>query len=422
MARAGDLESEPFETIAELTKNYGMGTTLYEKMKEQREKWRKEEINIAVIGQAKVGKSSLINAFMGEKVAEFSALGVTTREVQRFPHPSNSNIILWDVPGIDAVDHRREVYFDSIGYKDHPYDFFLIVTNNIFSSDAKFLAELVQKENKKFYLVRTHIDCSIKAELKHNKDMTDEKVTLIVRQNLVAELGKMGFDTEQIKVYLVNCEKPDQHDFPSLQQDICKDSVSERKKEALLLTIRACGKQMIDLKYEMFKKRIYAVALASAAGGAIPIPGVGAMIDMVILIEELLTYFVGFGLTRGAIARLEKLNKLEQGTIENRIAASMETHHKLLFAIRKEAPKTILTKEDLKFAALTILKACSAVILAELTLIAVSEAVESSVVLVLPFLGSVIAAGISYSVTAYQLRWLLNEVKEVAELVNANVK
>ena len=422
MARAGDLESEPLKIIAELTKNYGMGTTLYEKMKEKRENWRKEVINIAVIGQARVGKSSLINAFMGEKVAKISALGVTTREVQRFPHPSNPNIILWDVPGIDAVHHERDVYFDSIGYKDHPYDFFLIVTKDIFTSDAKFLAELVQKENKKFYLVRTHIDCSIEDELKHDKDMTEEKVTLIVRQNLVAELGKMGFDTEQIKIYLVNCEKPYQHDFPSLQQDICDDSVSERKKEALLLTIRACGKQMIDLKYNMFKKRIYTVALASAAGGAVPIPGVGAMIDVVILIEELLTYFVGFGLTRGAIASLEELNGLESGTIENAISDTMENHHKLLFMIRKEAPEIIFTKEALNTASLTIVKTCFAVILAELTLIAASEAVESSVAWFLPVLGSVIAAGISYSVTAYQLHWLLNEVKEVAELVNANVK
>ena len=243
------------------------------------------------------------------------------------------------------MHHRRDVYFDSIGYKDHPYDFFLIVTKDIFSSDAKFLAELVQKENKKFYLVRTLIDCSIEAELKHNEDMTDEKVTLIVRQNLVAELGELGFDTEQIKVYIVNCEKPDQHDFPSLQQDICDDSMSERKKEALLLTIRACGKQMIDLKYKMFKKRIYTVALASAAGGAVPIPGVGATVALVILIEELLTYFVGYGLRRGAIASLEKLNELEPGTIEKTIAGSMENYHKLLFVIRKETPETILTKE-----------------------------------------------------------------------------
>ncbi|XP_063728692.1 interferon-inducible GTPase 5-like [Symsagittifera roscoffensis] len=421
MAQAGDIEGETSETIAELTKTYGMGSTLYEKMKEAREKWRKEVINIAVIGQARQGKSSLINAFMGEKVAEVSALGVTTTDVRPFPHPSNSNIILWDVPGVDAVNHQRDVYIDSIGYKEHPYDFFLIVTKDIFSSDAKFVAELVQKENKKFYLVRTHIDHSIRDEKEDNEDMSEEEVVAKIRKNLQTEIERLGFDTEH-KVYIVNCRRPKQLDFPRLQRDICEDNVSTWKREAFLLTIRAFGQQMIDMKFDMFKTRIYKVALASAAGGAIPIPGVGAMIDMVILIEELLTYFVGFGLTRGAIASLEELNGLESGTIESDIAVSMEKDHKLLFLIRKEAPDRILSKEALKTAALTIVKTCSGIILTELTLIAASEAVESSVAWFLPILGSVIAAGISYSVTAYQLRLILKEVKEVAELINACIK
>ena len=271
-----------------------------------------------------------------------------------------------------------------------------------------------------FYLVRTHIDRSIEDELEENDDMSDEEVIAEIRKNLKGEIEKLGFDTEH-KVYIVNCRRPKQHDFTSLQGDICQETLSEKKREAFLLTMQAFGQQMIDLKYNMFKKRIYTVALASAAGGAVPIPGVGAMIDIFISIEELLTYFVGFGLTRGVIASLEELNGLESGTIENAISDTMEKHHKLLFMIRKEAPDRIFSKEALNTAALTIVKTCSGIILTELTLIAASEAVESSVAWFLPILGSVIAAGISYSVTAYQLRCILNEVKEVAELVNANV-
>ena len=64
MARAGELAIELSEIIAELTK-LRHGHNSVRKNEKRTGKTAKEVINIAVIGQARLGISSLINAFMG---------------------------------------------------------------------------------------------------------------------------------------------------------------------------------------------------------------------------------------------------------------------------------------------------------------------------------------------------------------------
>ena len=431
MAEAGhqsnkevDSEKEKFEIVKKLAESHGMGKALYDKMKEERDKWRKEVINIAVIGQARQGKSSLINAFMGKKVAKVSALGVTTTQNEKYHHPLNENIILWDLPGIDSVKHQREDYIDKIGIKENPYDFFLIVTKDIFSSDAKFAADLVQDENKRFYIVRTHTDESIKAELEEKKEdkehcLDELDVRAEIRKNVETEIGVHAFNAEKFRVYLVNCKNSLDFDFPKLQKDICEDSVSELQQEALLLTIVGYGQELIKQKYALFQKRIYKAALASAAGGAVPIPGVSAAIDLLILIEEALTYFEGFGLSKESIASLEELNEVERGTIEKALKGQIMNKYPVLDFIREREPSALSSMQSLKDAAVSIVKTSSGYLLKQLYTVAASEGVEKIVSWCAPILGSAMAAGISYAVTSYQLQCFLEQTKNMAEFANS---
>lgn len=65
---------------------------------------------IAVMGQVKAGKSSLINALMKDKVAEISVLPAT-REVQRYDYrlpDANAVITLLDTPGYSEADVTRQ--------------------------------------------------------------------------------------------------------------------------------------------------------------------------------------------------------------------------------------------------------------------------------------------------------------------------
>ena len=64
-------------------------------------------------------------------------------DVSGYLHRANHNVVLYDVPGLDAVQHTREKYLDVIKYNDHQYDLFLIITKDVFSSDAKFIADQI---------------------------------------------------------------------------------------------------------------------------------------------------------------------------------------------------------------------------------------------------------------------------------------
>ena len=363
------------EYIEGLVKKYGV-----DEMKVERDNWRKEVINIAFIGQARQGKSSLINANIGRKVAKVRAPGICTTDIRSFAHPKNPNIIMWDVPGVDAVKFPRDQYFDKIGYNVNNYDFFLIVTKDIFSSDAKYVADLVQENNKRFYLVRTHIDDTIEKQLDDKDDdefLSEEDIVADVRKNIQYELETFAFDTNKFKVYLVNNKNSLEFDFPKLKEDICRDSVSELQQEALLLTIGGYGRQMIDLKYSLFKKRLTKAALASAAGGAVPIPGVSATVDIGILIEETLTYFEGFGLSKESIESLEELNEVPNGTIEIALTNKLYNEYRLLYVIREGAPRALSSWDSVKSAALSIASTSGRYILSQLSLVATSETVKT---------------------------------------------
>ena len=391
-------------------------------LKDEREKWRKEKINIAVIGQARQGKSSLINANVGKKVAKVRATGVCTTDIRSFPHPRNPNIILWDVPGVDAVKFPREAYFEKIGYYKNDYDFFLIVTKDIFSSDAKYVADEVQKNNKRFYLIRTHIDDSIEKQMKDKDDdesLEEEDIVADVRKNVKTELETFAFDTSKFKVYLVNNRNPLEYDFPKLKEDICRDSVSELQQEALLLTIGGYGREMIELKYKLFQSRIKKAAIASAAGGAVPIPGISATIDLTILIEETLTYFEGFGLSKESIESLEELNEVPKGTIEDALTNKLYNENRLLYVVRHGAPRALSSWDSVRSASLAIASTSGRFIASQLSLLATSETVETTVKWVLPFVGSAVAAGISYAVTSYQLGCFLDQMKKLAVFANS---
>ncbi|MCA9134621.1 MAG: 50S ribosome-binding GTPase [Planctomycetales bacterium] len=124
---------------------------------------------IAVMGQVKAGKSSLINALIGDRVAATSLLP-ETRQVQQFEYTlpgTEANIFLLDTPGYDEVDvskhQRREIQLAA-----DQADIVLLVMD-IHSaareSDLRLVQQLAQHYAKQTHLkpppiiaVLTHID------------------------------------------------------------------------------------------------------------------------------------------------------------------------------------------------------------------------------------------------------------------------
>ena len=339
-------------------------------------------------------------------------------DVRGYPHPANHNVVLYDVPGLDAVTHTREKYLDVIKYKDHEYDLFLIITKDVFSSDAKFIADLALELNKKFVLVRTHVDLSIISEQEDNPELQPHEIVEEIRANVEGELQTLGFDTKIYHIYLVNNRNPLEYDFPRLLSHLCKINKSGPLQEAILLTLGGYASQMIDYKYDHFIERLDRIALASAAGGKEFLAGLGAIIDPAIMVQEVLTYISGFGLTKDAISALEQLYEVPPGTIESQVAELLRTKYCLLLHMRSKCPGDMVSDETLDETTEQILKCSKLNLVSQVSLLGSQNGTDKMAQALHQCLGMNYKGCTSFLTTREQLHQLLEESRDLAIFIN----
>ena len=125
---------------------------------------------VTIIGRTNVGKSTLINLLVGEKVAAISNKVQTTRTaIKGIVNRPNSQIIFTDTPGIHKPKHKLnetmvETSFTSL--KDADVILFLIEANSkeIGRGDNRII-EKIKEANKKTILIINKIDLVKKEEL-----------------------------------------------------------------------------------------------------------------------------------------------------------------------------------------------------------------------------------------------------------------
>ena len=125
---------------------------------------------VTIIGRTNVGKSTLINLLVGEKVAAIANKVQTTRTaIKGIVNRPNSQIIFTDTPGIHKPKHNLnetmiETSFTSL--KDADVVLFLIEANSkeIGRGDSRIL-EKIKEANKKTILIINKIDLVKKEEL-----------------------------------------------------------------------------------------------------------------------------------------------------------------------------------------------------------------------------------------------------------------
>ena len=125
---------------------------------------------VTIIGRTNVGKSTLINLLVGEKVAAIANKVQTTRTaIKGIVNRPNSQIIFTDTPGIHKPKHKLnetmvETSFTSL--KDADVILFLIEANSkeIGRGDNRII-EKIKEVNKKTILIINKIDLVKKEEL-----------------------------------------------------------------------------------------------------------------------------------------------------------------------------------------------------------------------------------------------------------------
>ena len=125
---------------------------------------------VTIIGRTNVGKSTLINLLVGEKIAAIANKVQTTRtQIRGIVNRENSQIIFTDTPGIHKPKHKLnetmvETSFTSL--KDADVILFLIEADSkeIGRGDSRIL-EKIKEANKKTILIINKIDLVKKEEL-----------------------------------------------------------------------------------------------------------------------------------------------------------------------------------------------------------------------------------------------------------------
>ena len=279
----GDDKIPHSEDEQKHTQNHGL-VEIQEFFERKLEEWKDIEITIAVTGHSGVGKSSLINAITGLRVAK-TGVTETTNEPAEYTYQKHKKIKLWDLPGLGTPScPDLETYCKKIDLEK--YDTLLILTASRFTETELQLAKKLTSMKKSFLFVRTKIDNDIKNEMfdmQKSEELTLSEIREECRENL------RNLTASNKNVFLISNHHKDKWDFPCLRQAIL-DVLPPPKKESLTFSLTSDTKDAIKRKVEVLRDRIWKVAAASAAVAAVPFPGLSAAIDLTLITKEVNFY------------------------------------------------------------------------------------------------------------------------------------
>ncbi|CAB4038819.1 interferon-inducible GTPase 5-like, partial [Paramuricea clavata] len=316
----------------------------------------------------------------------------TTTKAAMYPHPTNSKITFWDLPGIGmCVPDVRLIINTPIesgkggdsGYDNGGYDNGGDYGNGHESGNGADCSNGIMVVTKirnskileKVVLFGTHHDrCGRPKRIVQKKAFNPEATLNDIRKDCLKSFGA----NEEV-VFLISNHHPAKWDFARLTQAIL-DVLPHDQKESLTLTIDVLtshSKDILNRKVEILRGRIWMVAAVSAAAAVIPLPGLSIVVDF-----RLLTYVVDFyksqlSLPEEASYEFQKMSK------ENK-----EIILKFYFTNAVELAKIF-------------------------TLVAFNSAAEEAARFI-PFVGSAIAGSISFSSTYYFLSHCLSELEKTA--------
>jgi len=255
------------------------------------------------------------------------------------------------------------------------YDFFLLVSATRFTENDAWLGNEITKMHRKYFFVRTKVGADIYSNTKaHPRTHNEETVLSTIRKNAEKHLKKYGCETTP--VFLVDSYKPTKFNFKELEQKLIND-FPKMKKSAMILSMCAFSQEMIRLKASELRSRIWKVASTSSVVAAVPVPGVSAIFDTVVVLHEVNFYF--------------KQLSLDDVSLRRHAALTRTDFNQLKSIVDKASLAKFLTAEGLTEVARWLSAATCA-----------SMAIEE-VSRYLPFFGSAIAAPLSFATTHAQV-------------------
>ncbi|XP_037550650.1 interferon-inducible GTPase 5-like [Nematolebias whitei] len=272
-------------------------------IKEYLEKKNNTPLNIAITGESGAGKSTFINYFRGmtnnDEGAAPTGCTETTFESSPYPHPKYPNVVLWDLPGIGTTTFPADEYLKKMGFEK--FDFFIIISDTRFRENDVKLAKAIQKMEKKFYFVRSKIDSDLQNEKRGKKNFNEEETLKKIREYCIHGLQKEGFESPQ--VFLISSFDLHLYDFPLLHETLDRE-LPEHKRRALLMAMPNINLEVINKKKKSLQSQIKYYASSSAAGAAVPVPGLSIAVDLTLIVSAITTFVVGLRLDVKSLRKL----------------------------------------------------------------------------------------------------------------------
>ena len=358
--------------------------------------WKRVELNIAVIGQSGVGKSSFINAMRNIEADDEGGAPVgaveTTSEIKTYHLPEAPNLTIWDLPGVGTMNFPQSTYLEKIKFET--YDIFVIISATRFLELDYWLVKEVNKSGHHCLLVRTKIDSDLYNEQRAHRNSIDEAAIIErIRKAFANTAVELGHET--IPTYLISNFDPDKFDFPILKETIIND-FNGPKREAILLSLSGLSgqtKKLFEQKKEELAKRIPKIANVSAIGGLTPIPGLSLFVDITILVGEYNFYRRQFGLDEASVRSLSKTLNTPIEVLRKQLGLLVDVSSKLMGYLAAQSTSATAA-----------------------SLLSVGA----------PIIGSLVAAGIAYGTTFFALKKILDNTFEeglqLLDRINENIR
>ncbi|WP_035672166.1 GTPase [Flavobacterium sp. 83] len=337
--------------------NQGISTFI-ETLKKEYAAIKNATVNIAISGQSGAGKSSLINAIVGRKVAEVG-ITETTLDIKKY---TSNGIHFSDLPGCGTEKFPVKTYLEHCNLEN--FDAVIVVTANRFYENDIWLIKEMIKIGRPVYVVRTKIDESI-ANGKHDANLSEYEVFEKVKNDIKSNVGNI-----QIKgIYLTSSREPLKMDLSKLLIDI-EQNLTGIKKQRFIADVAPLNEKILAEKNAIAKKAVSYGAYTAAANGINPIPGLDISLDIAILITMSKSIQNIYGLDEKSIDELSK----RMGNNAN-------------FTVLKAKAGQYATKFIAKEGIIILLKRLSVNI------------GSKEVLKYIPFVGQIAAAGIGYKMT-----------------------
>ncbi len=256
-------------------------------IRQKAEEADKTPVYIALFGQPGAGKSSLINAIVGQPLAK---VGVENDVTTKRSDYQWNGLFLSDLPGYGTTKFPSDVYKSK--FELDKFDIFLCVTaGKLKDDDVRLFKELVDG-GKRCIFVRNKIETEFEI------GVTDNEIRSRIRANICEQIGP------DAKVLFTSCRT--MQGLSELMSTISQSLVGV-KRDRFLRSAAAYSKEFLDEKKKVCHEYVWYAAALSAVANAVPLPVVGVTADIAIIMNTMGKIRNDFNLTE---ARMDKFVNL----------------------------------------------------------------------------------------------------------------